>query len=212
MTIVESRIFDGTSYLKAVWFNQAFRGRQLVEGAEVALSGKVERFRGQLQMKAPEVDVLKGSSESLVTGRVVPIHPGVGKATPGYVRRGIHNALGRARPITGSICPSRCWTDSIYSLVTRAISAIHFPESSEELPAARRRLVFDEFFRLEVALAMTKRRKMADSNGIRAFQRFDSRRSVRVGIAVGADRCPEADNRRNSERSGGASDASAAAG
>ena len=165
MVIVEAQIFDGTSYLKAVWFNQGFRARQLNEGAEVALSGKVDRFRGRLQMKAPAVDVLKGTTESLVTGRVVPIHSGVGDASPGYLRRGIHNALGRARPISDPL-PEEL-LDRL-DLVDRdtAISLIHFPETMGEVPAARRRLVFDEFFRLEVALAMTKRRKMLDSVGI----------------------------------------------
>ncbi|MCJ7724911.1 MAG: DNA helicase RecG, partial [Acidimicrobiia bacterium] len=64
MIIVEATIFDGNSYLFAVWFNQAFRARQLVEGAEVALSGKIERFRGRLQMKAPDADVLDRPAES----------------------------------------------------------------------------------------------------------------------------------------------------
>ena len=165
LTIVEAQIFDGTSYLKAVWFNQAFRGRQLVEGAEVAFSGKVERFRGKLQMKSPAVDVLKSTTESLITGRVVPIHSGVGDASPGYLRRGIHNALGRARPVDDPL--PETLLDQL-DLLDRdaALAAIHFPESMEEVPSARRRLVFDEFFRLEVALAMTKRRKMTDSVGI----------------------------------------------
>ena len=165
MTIVEAKIFDGTSYLTAVWFNQAFRGRQLVKGCEVVLSGKVERFRGRLQMKAPAVDVLTGTTESLVTARVVPIHPAMGSASPGYLRRGIHNALGRARPIADPL-PEELLDQ--FDLLDRdtALATIHFPQSMDEIPAARRRLVFDEFFRLEVALAMTKRRRIADSAGI----------------------------------------------
>ena len=31
MTIVEATIFDGGSYLFAIWFNQPFRARQLTE-------------------------------------------------------------------------------------------------------------------------------------------------------------------------------------
>ena len=181
LIIVEAQIFDGTSYLKAVWFNQAFRSRQLVDGAEVALSGKVERFRGRLQMKSPAVDVLKSSTESLVTGRVVPLHPGVGKASPGFLRRGIHNALGRARPITDPL--PEALLDQL-DLLDRdsALAAIHFPESMDEIAAARRRLVFDEFFRLEVALAMTKLRKMADSVGIQHTGEADLVRRFVAGL------------------------------
>ena len=165
LVIVEAQMTDGTAPLKAVWFNQAFRARQLSEGAEVALSGKVERFRGRLQMKSPAVDVLRSGSESLTTGRIVPIHPGVGDASPGYLRRAMHNALQRARPIADPL------SDDVLDrldLMSRdpAFSAIHFPESLAEVGPARRRLVYDEFFRLEVALALKKRWNASQATGI----------------------------------------------
>ena len=74
LAIIEAKIFDDTAMIKAVWFNQTFRQRQLTVGSQVALSGVVESFRGALQMKSPAVDVLDSPSESLETGRVVPIH------------------------------------------------------------------------------------------------------------------------------------------
>jgi ATP-dependent DNA helicase RecG len=52
-----------------------------------------------------------------------------------------------------------------------AIAHIHFPPEPEDSQSARRRLVFDEFFRLEVALALQKRRQMAEARGI--AHRFD---------------------------------------
>ncbi|MGH9053135.1 MAG: ATP-dependent DNA helicase RecG [Acidimicrobiia bacterium] len=165
LSIVEARLFDGTSYLKAVWFNQPFRARQLRPGVEVALSGKVERYRGRLQMSSPAVDLLDRPAESLVTGRVVPIHPTAGGVAPGYLRRGIHNALQRSRPLAD---PLGSEVRGRLNLVSRdeALASIHFPESLEEVEPARRRLVFDELFRLEVALAMRKRRQVDEAAGI----------------------------------------------
>ncbi|MGH9062266.1 MAG: OB-fold nucleic acid binding domain-containing protein, partial [Acidimicrobiales bacterium] len=49
-TMVEVDFFDGTSYLRAVFFNQPWRAKQLREGLEALLFGKVERYRGRLQM------------------------------------------------------------------------------------------------------------------------------------------------------------------
>ncbi len=165
LSIVEARLFDGTSYLKAVWFNQPFRARQLRPGVEVALSGKVERYRGRLQMSSPAVDLLDRPAESLVTGRVVPIHPTAGGVAPGYLRRGIHNALQRSRPLADPLASE---VRGLLNLVSRdeALASIHFPESLEEVEPARRRLVFDELFRLEVALAMRKRRQVDEAAGI----------------------------------------------
>ena len=82
LTIVEATVYDGEGLVHAVWFNQAFRERQLAEGAEVALSGKVERYRGRLQMQSPDADILDRPSESLITGRVMPVHGTAGSSRP----------------------------------------------------------------------------------------------------------------------------------
>src|SRR5690606_20068574 len=93
LAIIEAVVSDETGRMKVVWFNQTFRARQLSTDSEVALSGKVEVFKGRRQMKTPDADVLSSKAESLVVGRIVPIHPAVGEATAGVMRRAIHNAL-----------------------------------------------------------------------------------------------------------------------
>jgi ATP-dependent DNA helicase RecG len=170
MVIVEVRVTDGTSVLPVVFFNQGYRVKQLPEGTEVALSGKIERFRGQPQMNNPAVDVLDSDLESLTTGRIVPIHSAVGVVSPGILRRAMHNALRRARPITDPVPDDL--VDRL-GLIDRdtALAHIHFPPEPDDSKSARRRLVFDEFFRLEVALALQKRRQMAEARGI--SHRFD---------------------------------------
>ena len=159
-TMIDAVIGDGTSVLKAVWFNPYLR---LKEGAEVALSGRVERFRGRLQMKSPDVDSLDG--DSLITGRVVPIHPSVGGLSPARLRISIANALERSRPVHETVP-----TDILrrLDLVDRdtALANIHFPENQKAADTARARLVFDELFRLEVALAMQKHVQIDDAIGV----------------------------------------------
>jgi len=165
LVIVEATIYDQTGVLKAVWFNQAFRERQLVEESEVALSGTVTRYRGALQMRSPDVDVLDRPSESLVTGRVMPVHPTVGGIGPGPLRRTIHSALLKARPMPD---PLPAEMRERLGLVDRdtSLGDIHFPEQLEQADTARARLVFDELFRLEVALAVRKHRQIDEAEGI----------------------------------------------
>lgn len=165
MAIVEVKVTDGTDVLDVVWFNQAFRARQLSEGVEVALSGVVESFRGRRQMKAPDVDVLSGSSEALTTGRVVPVHPNVKNVGIGWIRRGVHNALQRSRPIPD---PLPADLRLRHDLVDRdtAVADLHFPESMDRVGPARRRLAFDEFFRLSLALASRKAERERNAEGI----------------------------------------------
>ncbi len=165
LVIVEARLSDGTGMLKAVWFNQSFRERQLPPGTEVALSGKVERYRGSVQMSGPDVDILSGDVEGLRTGRIVPVHPGFGDAGPGWMRRALHNALTRSRPLADPVPPEIL---ARLGLVDRdwAVETIHFPESLEEVAPARRRLAFDELFRLEIALALARFHRDATEVGI----------------------------------------------
>jgi len=165
LQIIEAVVEDESARIKAVWFNQAFRVGQLQNAAEVALSGVVEAFRGALQMKTPEVEVLDDSKEGLTVGRVVPVHSTVGGVGPGYIRRGIHNALLRSRPIDDALSTE---LKALNGLMERddAFWSIHFPESLEEVAPARKRLVYDELFRLELALAMQKRHQMDHSAGI----------------------------------------------
>lgn len=165
MAIVEAKVTDGTDTLDVVWFNQAFRARQLSPGIEVALSGVVESFKGKRQMKAPDLDVLSGSGESLTTGRVVPVHSNVKNVGIGWIRRGIHNALARSRPIPDPV-PEVILAQ--LGLVDRdtALADLHFPESIDRAGPARRRLVFDELFRMSLALASRKAERERTARGI----------------------------------------------
>ena len=116
-------------------------------------------------MKSPEVDVLDAPLEGLRTGRVVSIHSRVAKIKIGTIRRAIHNALKRSRPIDDTV-PAEYLVS--HGLMGRddAFGAIHFPNDLEEVGPARRRLVYDELFRLELAFALQKRRQIEGSSGI----------------------------------------------
>ncbi len=168
--IIEAVIKDESAQMKAVWFNQSFRVRQLQSATEVALSGKVEAFRGSLQMKSPEVDVLANQTEGLTVGRVVPVHSTVGGVGPGYLRRAIHNAIGRSLPMPDPV-PTELLAANGLMDRGAAFETIHFPEEVEQAAPARKRLVYDELFRLELALAMQKRHQMETSQGI--VHKFD---------------------------------------
>ena len=80
-TIVNATVYDGTGLLEIVFFNQAWRERQLRPGTQVSLFGKVDSYRGKRQMTNPVVDVLADpEAASDVTGAIVPVYPQSGKA------------------------------------------------------------------------------------------------------------------------------------
>lgn len=165
LQIIEAVIEDDSARIKSVWFNQRYLVKLLENADEVALSGVVESFRGSLQMKTPAVDVLSGDAEGLTVGRIVPVHSTAGGVGPGHLRRAIHNALTRSRPIEDAL-PTELKAANGLMERDEAFQSIHFPEKMEEVAPARKRLVYDELFRLELALAMQKRHQMESSVGI----------------------------------------------
>ena len=159
--MTRATITDGTAAVNVVWFNPYLR---ISEGAEVVLSGKVELFRGNLQMKSPDLATL-GSEDSLLIARIVPMHPSVARLGPGKVRTAIDNALRRSRPIAETV-PEDIVARYGFVSRDRAIADVHFPETRADAQRARERLIFDELFRLELALALRKQQQIAASRGV----------------------------------------------
>ena len=149
--------------MEITFFNQPFRSRQLQPGTIAAFSGKVNTFRGSPQMTNPDVELI-GSGEEGFQGKVVPVHSAVGEMTPVRIRSAMNNALRRARPILDPV-PRSALGDN-YLDRDQAFANIHFPESMDHAQEARRRLVFDELFRIQLALALTRHRLVEEQEGI----------------------------------------------
>jgi ATP-dependent DNA helicase RecG len=175
--LVEVVVADDGAALTATFFNQAWRERQLSVGTEVALFGKVDAYRGKRQMVNPVVDVIGRSDDpdsdpqsGPQTGRIVPIYPQSGKAEvfTWQIRKLVDEALRRCRPRRLADPLDEQLLDEL-DIVERnlAYTWIHRPDSFDEQRAATRRLVFDEFLRMQVGLVARKRALEADLQGVR---------------------------------------------
>ncbi|MFP5318032.1 MAG: ATP-dependent DNA helicase RecG [Acidimicrobiia bacterium] len=162
-TIVEVDVFDGSSYLHCVFFNQPWRAKQLAVGVEAVFFGKVELFRGRRQMTNPVVDLVGNR-----TGRIIPVYPQSEKAglSTWEIGEWIEEALERAGEFADPLPVD--WRDRL-DVVDRtwAFRQIHNPESMGAAQAARRRLVVDELLRMQLALVMRKRAIERESKGLR---------------------------------------------
>ena len=158
--MIDARISDGTNVVDAVWFNPYLK---VEEGWEVAMSGTVSMYRGRLQMRSPELE--RFGAGSLAVGRIVPVHPAVAKLSPAKVRAAVDNALRRSRPIAEVLPPDLVERLGLVDRDT-AFADVHFPDDLDAAARARRRLAFDELFRLEVGLALRKHRQVHEATGI----------------------------------------------
>ena len=162
-SMVEVDVFDGSSYLHCVFFNQPWRAKQLTAGTEAVFYGKLDVYKGRRQMSSPVVDLVGDR-----TGRIVPVYPQSDKAglSTWELAGFIEEALARAGPFADPL-PGE-WRDRLdVADRTWAFRSIHNPESMAAAQTARRRLVLDELLRMQLALVMRKRALERDSKGIR---------------------------------------------
>ncbi len=166
-TLVEVRVTDPdeTESLNLVFFNQPWRQEQLSEGREAVLFGKVDQYRGRLQMTNPLVDLVGDR-----TGRIVAVYPQseAARLHSWDVDRLVAEALRRVMKIRGFADPVPADVRNRYNLVGRseAYHGIHRPSSMGEVAEARRRLVFDELLRIQLELVERKHAMECGSAGV----------------------------------------------
>ena len=162
--MVTVSVRDHTGKLTCTFFNQPWRERQLLPGTEAIFFGKLEVYRGTAQMTNPVVDLVGNK-----TGRIIAVYPQsekaglntweIGDAVLEALRRSSDRGIGD--PLPPSLLERHRFIDR-----ARAWRQIHDPESMADVAEARRRLVFDELLRVQLALVLRKRALEAETKGI----------------------------------------------
>lgn len=170
LAIFELVVRDGTGQLKLSRFSagkrftnrgwQEQQKRLYPPGAVIAASGLVKRDKYGTTLEDPQIEVIDHSTasiDSLKVGRVLPIYPLTEGVTADLVRKAIVEALPAVSQIQESL-PEALRQKYELIGIQDAIAHIHFPPDQAALDAARHRLVFDEFFYLQLGLL---KRRMA---------------------------------------------------
>lgn len=135
---------------------------QFPKGAQVLASGVVERdqYKGNLTLKNSEVEILglvsdgeEDQQASLHAGRLVPVYPLTDGLSLRYLRTVMNNALEQYSRYIVDPLPESFREEYNLLELTEALRGIHFPDTPEIKDAARRRLVFDELFTIQLQLA-----------------------------------------------------------
>jgi ATP-dependent DNA helicase RecG len=145
-----SRFYAGTRYSGRGW--QESLKRKYPVGSWIAASGLVKQGKYGINLDNPELEVLAdadASVSSLKIGRVLPVYPLIEGISAETVREAVVTVLPAANKLTDPLPQVVREQYGLVDLVT-SIQNIHFPEDSDAKEAARRRLIFDEFFYLQL--------------------------------------------------------------
>jgi RecG-like helicase len=164
--MVTVTIYDGSATLDLTFFNQPWIASMYHDGDEVAVSGTAQSYKGRLQFANQEIEFLRGDEQDLVhTGRILPVHRATDGVATRTIRELIWRALQQIRRLEDPL-PERLVAQEALQPFDQALRRIHFPESPEDLDAARERLKFDELFTLELGVAFRKHRVERAEEGI----------------------------------------------
>ena len=154
MKITEALFRDDSGTVKAVWFNMPYLSGTMKPGTEYVVRGRLtgngltRRFS---QPKTYHADEYRALEKTLS-----PVYPLNRDLKAGVVQKAVKAAL------DGGALPEETLSEKLlqaYGLtdIGRAIREIHFPTSKESFLTARKRLVFEEFYRFLVRIKEMKK-------------------------------------------------------
>ncbi|MBI4468712.1 MAG: ATP-dependent DNA helicase RecG [Acidobacteria bacterium] len=180
LRIFEISATDGTGQVRAYWWNQPWREKTLKPGAEVILYGLWKWNRGKrcFEVQGAETEVIpeaEAGAEPIHTGRHVPVYHKLGVFRTRWLRSVMHHVLESLPPISvvENLPPA---TIRRHQLAPRgvALRRAHFPAEDADLDEynarrapSQRRLIFEEFFWLQMALALRRQDRQAAPKGPR---------------------------------------------
>ncbi len=152
-SMVEIVVFDNTGYMSAIFFNQQFMADNFQAGDRIAIAGTVEYKYSRLQINNPFYDKLD-KGRALNTMGILPFHPATAGLSSVKIRSYIRAALNFIPD--EDYLPQKIIDDQQLMDLKEAFLQIHFPRDSSTLKMAKKRLIFQEFFELQLALLQKK--------------------------------------------------------
>jgi ATP-dependent DNA helicase RecG len=174
--VFEAVVGDGSGVITLKWFHghERYLKERFKKGKKLIFSGEVRYFNLQKEIHHPDVEIVEGDIEEdyLNFKRIVPIYSETEGLHQRTLRRLMKTILeGYADELSSPIPQEILQRQNLIDF-SEAFQRVHFPPDGESLELlnlqrsdGHRRIIFDEFFFLELGMAL-KRRGMALEPGI----------------------------------------------
>ena len=169
MKIFELIIADETGQLKCRWFNQAYLKKYFTKDQKVILSGVVKGnpYSGfGLEMDNPDFELIGNEDKLVHTARIIPVYNATEGISVKQIRTIMFNTIETYSSLISEYMPEDIIKRNNLAPLPWAVNEAHFPEEFTDISVlnsgvspAHKRLVFDEFFLLELGLAFLKKRE-----------------------------------------------------
>ena len=152
MTLYKFRVTDGYTNLQVTLFNNPYAAAKIRRDQEILLYGTVTADGKRAEMTSPRI-------ETPASAKIRPLYPLTEGLTNKMIETNVADALALlARHGVAEILPEE--TVAAEGLCDRltALQTIHFPADWQAVEQARRRLIYEELFVLQLGLLRLKSR------------------------------------------------------
>ncbi len=156
MNLMTVLLRDPTGSIVAKWFNRPDLKKRFKVDDSLLVSGKITFYRSH-QLINPLYEIIgEEENEQQKKGAIIPIYPLTEGLSIWDIRRAARTALDECLNEVEETLPPILIEKNELLQLRHAMRCLHFPDDLEEARAARKRLVYDEFFFFELTLAQRK--------------------------------------------------------
>jgi len=160
MKTLKLYVEDETARVCLKCFKQPFLETQFPIGIRARLLGRFEYKYGEIQSKSFKLKHIRN-----VYGPIMPVYPLTAGVKLDFLRSITQQAVSRyAKALEDELPESVIARDGLFHKAD-AVRAIHFPASWQELERARKTLIYEELFYLEVMVAQRSLQRKANNSG-----------------------------------------------
>lgn len=161
MPVTVTSIGTAESSMELVWFRMPYIKNQLAAGNTYVFYGKVQRKNGRLVME--QAAIYQTEQYAKMEQSFLPVYGLTGGVSNNLITKTVRSILGEERLFLDYL-PREIRDAHELCEYNYAIRQIHFPSDMDTLVAARRRLVFDEFFLFLLCMQYQKEKRVRDEN------------------------------------------------
>ena len=165
MNITKYVLVDDTGLINLTFFNQAYVKNTIMDKSRIIINGKVRKGPRSLEMVNPKYEVIREGKETSLN-RIAPIYPLTNGLTQNLLMAINKNIFKIFKDGIVDYMPQLIIDNNQLCDLNFALYSIHFPKSSKQIRVAKYRLIFDEFFLLQLALLSIKQRGKNDESAI----------------------------------------------
>eukprot|EP01047_Picozoa_sp_COSAG01_P008504 COSAG01_NODE_336_length_18685_cov_122.103357_10_plen_706_part_00 len=156
--ILSVLVKQDNQFLNAIWFNQSFMAKKFQIGQRVLLRGKTKLASGRFQMSHPKTIWLDPDQNIENEKQLSPIYRLTEGINQRQMRELISRTIDRCAGLIQEAFPEDLRKQVEVCEIETAIRQIHAPKNHEQMESARSRLVYQELFILQLALAIRRHR------------------------------------------------------